>query len=139
EFSRRDIIETYKLDQDRVMITPAAAPNHFAPVKNETELRNIRERYGIKPNYLLALGSIQPRKNLTRLIEAYASLQRERAAENLPQLVIAGKRGWLDEKIYLAANRQSQNESIKLIGYVPDKDLPALYSGATCFVYPSFF
>src|SRR5205807_8834777 len=80
-----------------------------------------------------------PRKNLTRLIDAYASLQRECARENFPQLVIAGKRGWLDDEIYRAANQQNQNERIKFIGYVPDKDLPALYSGATCFVYPSFF
>src|SRR5207302_6712992 len=52
EFSRRDIIETYHLDPDHVKVTPAAAPDHFTPVKNETELKEIRERYGIKPNYL---------------------------------------------------------------------------------------
>ena len=139
EFSRRDIIETYAVDPERVLVTPAAAPTNFAPVENETELKDIRERYGIKPNYLLSLGSIQPRKNLARLIEAYALLRSSRAGNQLPQLVIAGKRGWLDNEIQRAAQRENRNESIKFIGYVPEKDLPALYSAAICFVYPSFF
>ena len=139
EFSRRDIIETYAVDPERVLVTPAAAPTNFAPVENETELKDIRERYGIKANYLLSLGSIQPRKNLARLIEAYALLRSSRAGDQLPQLVIAGKRGWLDNEIQRAAQRENRNESIKFIGYVPEKDLPALYSAAICFVYPSFF
>jgi len=139
EFSRRDIIETYAVDPERVLVTPAAAPTNFAPVENETELKDIRERYGIKANYLLSLGSIQPRKNLARLIEAYALLRTSRAGDQLPQLVIAGKRGWLDNEIQRAAQRENRNESIKFIGYVPEKDLPALYSAAICFVYPSFF
>ena len=139
EFSRRDIIETYAVDPERVLVTPAAAPTNFAPVENETELKDIRERYGIKANYLLSLGSIQPRKNLARLIEAYALLRSSRAGNQLPQLVIAGKRGWLDNEIQRAAQRENRNESIKFIGYVPEKDLPALYSAAICFVYPSFF
>jgi len=139
EFSRRDIIETYAVNPDRVLVTPAAAPARFAPVENETELKEIRERYRIKANYLLSLGSLQPRKNLARLIEAYASLQKLCSNDQLPQLVFAGKPGWLDDEIYRAAQRENRNESIKFIGYVPEKDLPALYSGAICFVYPSFF
>src|SRR5207247_4687523 len=94
---------------------------------------------GIKANYLFSLGSIQPRNNLARLIEAYASLQSSRSGDQLPQLVIAGKSGWLDREIYRAAQLENRNEDIKFIGYVPEKDLPALYSGAICFVYPSLF
>ena len=139
EFSRRDIIETYAVDPERVIVTPAAAPPHFAPVADETELRAVRERYGISPNYLLSLGSIQPRKNLTRLIEAYSCLRRERPNAELPQLVLAGKRGWLDDEVFRAAQQDGLSESISFIGYVPEKDLPALYSGAMCFVYPSYF
>ena len=139
EFSRRDIIETYAVDPARVIVTPAAAPSHFAPVANETELKDIRERYGIGPNYLLSLGSIQPRKNLTRLIEAFLSLRRAGRGDEIPQLVIAGKRGWLDREVFRAAQRDDRNQSIKFIGYLPEEDLPALYSGATGFIYPSYF
>src|SRR6266849_2938605 len=80
EFSRRDIIETYAVDPERVIVTPAAAPTHFKPVASETELEKTRERYGIGANYLLSLGSIQPRKNLARLIEAYSWLRTARPA-----------------------------------------------------------
>jgi glycosyltransferase involved in cell wall biosynthesis len=139
EFSRRDIIETYAVEPERVIVTPAAAPTHFKPIADKTELKKIRERYGIGANYLLSLGSIQPRKNLTRLIEAFLWLRTSRPASRLPQLVIAGKRGWLDDEVFRAAQRDGPNESVKFIGYVPEEDLPALYSGAMCFVYPSYF
>ena len=139
EFSRRDIIETYGVDPDLIWVTPPAAPPHFAPVTNEIELRRIRESYGINTDYLLSLGSIQPRKNLITLIEAYSCLRRSRPEGKLPRLVLAGKRGWLDREIFRAAERSDFQQDILFTGYVPEQDLPALYSGATCFVYPSYF
>ena len=139
EFSRRDIIETYAVDPERVLVTPAAAPKHFKPVADDREVQKIRERYGIGADYLLSLGSIQPRKNLTRLIDAYSGLRATRPGDELPQLVIAGKRGWLDDEVFRAAQQDGLDKYIKIIGYVPEADLPALYSGAMCFVYPSYF
>jgi len=139
EFSRRDIIETYSVDSERVFVTPPAAPHHFAPVTDETELRRIRATYGIRRDYILALGSIQPRKNLVRLINAYASLYHADGGSRLPQLVLAGKRGWLEAETIRAAEKNDMRKDILLIGYVPDAELPALYSGAVCFAYPSYF
>jgi len=139
EFSRRDIVDTYSIAPDRVSVTPAAAPSHFKPIKDETELRKIREIYGIERDYILSVSSIQPRKNLIRLIEAYSCLRGSRPEGKLPQLVLVGKRGWLDNETFRAAQRHSANNDIAFTGYVAEKDLPALYSGATCFVYPSFF
>ena len=139
EFSRRDIVDTYRIAPDRVSVTPAAAPSHFKPIEDETELRKIREIYGIERDYILSVSSIQPRKNLIRLIEAYSCLRGSRPEGKLPQLVLVGKRGWLDNETFRAAQRHSANNDITFTGYVVEKDLPALYSGATCFVYPSFF
>ena len=139
EFSRRDIIETYAINPDRIAVTALAAPTHFAPVENETKLKEIRESYGIERDYILSLGSIQPRKNLVRLIEAYLCLRRIRRDSKLPQLVLAGKRGWLDSETFHAADREGCGRDILFTGYVPERDLPALYSGAISFVYPSFF
>ena len=139
EFSRRDIIETYAINPDRIAVTALAAPTHFAPVENETKLKEIRESYGIERDYILSLGSIQPRKNLVRLIEAYLCLRRIRPESKLPQLVLAGKRGWLDSETFHAADREGCGRDILFTGYVPERDLPALYSGAISFVYPSFF
>jgi len=139
EFSRRDIVDTYSIAPDRVSVTPAAAPSHFKPIEDETELRKIREIYGIERDYILSVSSIQPRKNLIRLIEAYSCLRGLRPEGKLPQLILVGKRGWLDHETFRAAQRHSANDDIAFTGYVAEKDLPALYSGATCFVYPSFF
>ena len=139
EFSRRDIIETYALDPERVFVTPPAAPSHFVPVTDVTELRRIRMTYGIGRDYILALGSIQPRKNLVRLIKAYESLHRVISSEQLPQLVLAGRRGWLEAETIRAAELSEARGDILFIGYVPDADIPAVYSGALCFAYLSYF
>ncbi len=139
EYSRGDISRTYGIASERITVTPEAAPPHFAPVMNEAELRRIRESYGIQKNYILSLGSIHPRKNLVRLIEAYSCLRAVRPQGKLPQLVLAGKRGWLDDETFRAAERHALGKDILFTGYVPEQDLVGLYSGAVCFVYPSYF
>jgi glycosyltransferase involved in cell wall biosynthesis len=139
EFSRRDLLKTYHLPPDCVTVTPLAAAPHFAPVRDETERRRARELYGISGDYILAVGSIQPRKNLVRLIEAYADLRGARPEAKLPQLVLAGKRGWLYGETLRAVEQHSRGGDIRFAGYVRDGDLPALYTDALCFVYPSYF
>src|SRR5437870_6857283 len=110
EYSRRDISQTYGIAPKRITVTPEAAPPHFAPVTNETELKKIRESYGIEADYILSLCSIQPRKNLERLIEAYSCLRGIRPESKLPQLVLAGKRGWLDSGIFRAVERDGDRK-----------------------------
>lgn len=139
EYSRQDIGKTYQIAPEQIVVTPEAAPPHFAPVTSETELINIRQKYGIDSDYILSLGSIQPRKNLERLIEAYSSLRSLRVRSKLPKLVIAGKRGWLEREIFRAADRSKFGKDILFVGYVAEPDLPALFSGALTFVYPSYF
>ncbi len=139
EHTRRDICETYKLAPSRVAVTPLAAPAHFAPVRDEGEVRRVRERYGIRGDYVLTVGSIQPRKNLARLVWAYAGLRRARPQANLPQLVLVGKRAWLYGETLRAIEESGIGDLIVLTGYVSESDLPALYTGALCFVYPSYF
>ena len=139
EYSKQDISKTYKIEPQRILVTPEAAAARFSPVTNETELKKVRETYGIERDYILSLCSIQPRKNLVRLIEAYSLLRQSRQGVKLPQLVLAGKRGWLDGEIFNAAEQNVRGSDIRFTGYVADQDLPALYSGALCFVYPSYF
>lgn len=139
EYSKQDISKTYKIEPHRILVTPEAAPTRFSVVTNETELKNVRKTYGIERDYILSLCSIQPRKNLVRLIEAYSLLRQSRQGVKLPQLVLAGKRGWLDGEIFNAAEQNVRARDILFTGYVADQDLPALYSGALCFVYPSYF
>lgn len=139
EHTRRDIIETYGINEDHVKAIPLAAPDHFAPVHDTEELQRVRHNYGIDGEYILSVGSIQPRKNLARLIKAYASLRGDGSVDKLPQLVLAGKCAWLYDETLRALDNSGAKEAVVLTGYVPEGDLPALYSGALCFVYPSYF
>jgi glycosyltransferase involved in cell wall biosynthesis len=139
EYSRRDITKTYGIASDLITVTPVAASKTFERVTGETELERVRETYGIEGDYIFSLCSIQPRKNLVRLIEAYSLLRRIQPEGKLPQLVLAGKRAWLDNETMRAAQRDEVSANIRFTGYVADEHLSALYSGATCFVYPSYF
>jgi glycosyltransferase involved in cell wall biosynthesis len=139
EFTRRDLIDSYGLDPARVSAIPLAASQRFRPVEDARELERVRSHYGIRGEYILAVGSIQPRKNLERLIRAYSGLRRERGRSNLPQLVIVGKRAWLYGETLRAVEAEGVADSVVLTGYVSESDLPALYTGALCFAYPSYF
>jgi glycosyltransferase involved in cell wall biosynthesis len=142
DHSRRDIVKTYGLAEERVSVTPLAAPARFAPVEDESEVKRVLRRHGIKGDYLLAVGSIQPRKNLVRLIAAYAQLRRTRRLQGsgaLPQLVLVGKRAWLYGETLAAVEEHGLHNFVTFTGYVSESDLPALYTGAICFVYPSYF
>ena len=139
EHGRRDLIETYGISADRIDAIPLAAPDHFGPVSDTRELQRVRHIYGIHGKYILAVGSIQPRKNLARLIKAYASLRGDSSADKLPKLVLVGKCAWLYDETLRTLDQTGVKEAVVLTGYVPEADLPALYSGALCFVYPSYF
>jgi len=139
EHARQDIIDTYGLAADHVRTIPLAASDRFHPVTDEDELKRVRQTYGIEGEYILTVGAIQPRKNLARLIAAYARLRKSRPEVNLPKLVFVGKCAWLFEETLRTIKELQVTESVILTGYVPENDLPALYSGALCFVYPSYF
>jgi glycosyltransferase involved in cell wall biosynthesis len=139
EYSKRDIVETYRVEPGRVTVTHEAAAARFRPVSDERELRRVRQLYGIEGDYILAVGSVQPRKNLARLVRAYSDLRRRPGQAKLPRLVVVGKLAWLYEETLRAVEECGVREDVTLTGYVPEGDLPALYSGALCFAYPSFF
>lgn len=139
EHTRRDIISTYGIAPERVRAIPIAAASHFARVDDKSELQRVRHTYGINGEYILSVGSIQPRKNLVRLVKAYASLRGGYSADKLPKLVLVGKCAWLYDETLRALEETGVRDSVVLTGYVPEKDLPALYSSALCFIYPSFF
>jgi glycosyltransferase involved in cell wall biosynthesis len=139
EHARSDILDTYGLKPEKVTVIPLAPPPHFGPVTDQAELERVRQTYDIDSDYILSVGSIQPRKNLSRLIAAYSSLRRARPEGKLPKLVLVGKCAWLYDELLRTIKELEVCNSVILTGYVPEADLPALYSGALCFVYPSYF
>ena len=139
EYGRQDIIEQYRLDPATVTAIPLAASDRFRPVRNAEELQRVRQTYGIESDYVLSVGAIQPRKNLNRLVTAYSRLRRGNPKVKLPKLVLVGKCAWLYDETLRAIKELELTDSVIVTGYVPETDLPALYSGAICFVYPSYF
>ncbi len=139
EYSRQDLIRTYKLPPEKVTVTYNGVEPHFSREPcSENETEEVRGRFGIGRDFILAVGSLQPRKNLVRLIRAYAKLRSEHTGFN-HQLVIVGRKLWLTDEIFGEVKRHRWAEDVILTGYVSDEDLPALYRAAAVFVYPSIF
>ena len=139
EYARNDIVKTYQVSPDKISVIPLAAADHFRPIRDAEELQRVRQTYGIEGEYMLSVGAIQPRKNLGRLVAAYSHLRGAKPEGKLPKLVLAGKCAWLYDETLRAIEELELSDSIILTGYVPESDLPALYSGALCFIYPSYF
>ena len=135
EYTRKDIVDTYKLPADKVTAIHLAAGKRFVPAMQD-EIARVREKYGLPPEFILAVGSIQPRKNLERLIQAYSQVNKRM---NAPPLVLVGRKAWLYKDSVTAAERSGYSDKITFTGFVPDEDLPAIYSAAAIFVYPSIF
>jgi glycosyltransferase involved in cell wall biosynthesis len=135
EATRRDLIAAYALPSDKITVVPEAAAPHFQP-QSEAARTRARDKYGLPERYLLYVGTIEPRKNLERLLAAWVPLYR---SGDCPPLVIVGKRGWLSDGFYAALEGCPVHEGVILTGYVPDADLPAIYAAATAFVFPSLY
>jgi glycosyltransferase involved in cell wall biosynthesis len=138
EFSRQDIAHTYRLSPYKITVTPNGVEPRFVPEASAGEAEAVRRRFGIAGDYLLAVGSIQPRKNLSRLLGAYRRL-RERHADFTHQLVIVGRQLWLYRAFLAEVERHEWARDVIVTGYIPDDALPALYRSATALVYPSLF
>ncbi len=138
ESAKRDIVRSYGLLPERVHVVHEAAAPSFRPIHDLVELTRVRRRYGLSDRFILYVGTIEPRKNLPKLIEAFA--QRRRRGE-LPhhQLVCAGPYGWLSRDIDALVDRLGVSENVLFTGYVPFEDLAALYNLAEMFVFPSIY
>ena len=132
-----DLVELLGVERERVTVVYAGVEKRFRPQREEMVLAEVRQRYGISRPFVLGLGTLQPRKNFSRLIRAYALL-RER--HNVPhQLVIGGGRGWLYDEIDNTIRSLKLKGDVLLIGFVEDRDLPALYTAADVFAFPSLY
>jgi glycosyltransferase involved in cell wall biosynthesis len=133
EFSKHAIIEAYHIPKDRVIVTyPGFSMD--TPTMNQ----EIHKKYKCKPSYILSVGTIQPRKNYTLLIEAFAKYCKN-TNNNQTDLLIVGKKGWLYDQILNAPKTFGIEERVKFLSFVPDSDLPSLYAKAECFCLPSLY
>ncbi|MBS1213459.1 MAG: glycosyl transferase, group 1 [Proteobacteria bacterium] len=137
EYGRQEILAEFKLPPEKVVSVLLAAGSGFSPVAAD-RLPAVLKPFGLQPQqYILSVGTLEPRKNLTTAIKAYARLPEVIRAE-IP-LVIAGMKGWRTDGLEREVAALIEKGQIRRLGYVPDEALPALYSGARAFVYPSLY
>ena len=136
EFTRRDILARYPIRPEKITVTPLAAEARFRPCV-EAETVAVLDRYGLRPGFVFSLGRLNRRKNLERLLNAYARLRKEGSVD-VP-LVIGGKPDYGIGEALRRAKLSEDTSGVRFTGLIPDEDLPAFYSGAACFVYPSLF
>jgi glycosyltransferase involved in cell wall biosynthesis len=131
----RDLVRYYRVPQSRVTVVPLAAGCQYQPRPQEEQAR-VQALYNLPASYVLSVGTMQPRKNLGRLIEAFGSI-----AAEIPEvaLVIAGAPTSYGSELEQKVRQRGLGGRVRFIGYVPEADLPALYSGATVFCYPSLY
>ena len=129
--SKDDIIKYYKVPEDKVDVVHLG----LKPLSMNSSSKSLEE-FGINGKFVLFVGTLQPRKNIERLIEAFSKLP-----ENLKdlQLVVVGKKGWLYEEILSAPERFEVKDKVLFLDYVSDNDLPTFYSKAEVFVLPSLY
>ncbi len=133
--TKRDLIETLSISPDKIRVIPLAVSDDFMSFSRLTakekinQISTVRQKYHLPENYVLAVGTKEPRKNLSRLINAFNMLKQTKT-----KLVLAGKYGWGDK-----GNLSGTNNNVVTLGFVPQSDLPALYAGAQVFVYPSLY
>jgi glycosyltransferase involved in cell wall biosynthesis len=137
EYTRREILAGFAVAPEKVVTVPLAADPAFTPDPDPEGRRRVRARHGLGERYLLFVSVFEPRKNIPLLVDAFEIFRREYPHGPAFQLALAGGPGWGGAAIAEAVRRRGLDPAVRLLGYVPDEDLPWLYRGAELAVVPS--
>ncbi len=134
--TKTDLLSLWQVTEEKVTVLYSGVHEHFQPVTDAARQTAVRQKYKIgEAPYILAVGTVQPRKNYQMLIQAFRPV-----ADSQPHhLVIAGGRGWLYYEMMAEVERQGLSGRVHFVGFVADEDLPTLYSAADLFVFPSLY
>ncbi len=131
--TRDDIVKIYGAPREKIRVVYPSYNAQIFKTSSAREIERVREKYALGSPYIISVGTVQPRKNYARLIEASAALPSEYS------LVFVGKKGWLSDSIVARARELDMTHRVKFLDYVPMQDLPALYAGARLAVFPSLY
>lgn len=135
ESTKRDTIRLLGVPPEKITVIPEAAHPIFTPIPNEEALERVRARYKLPRNFILFVGTIEPRKNLPTLIRAFHRMRDNYKTDAV--LVIAGHRGWLVEEVDQTLEETNLGEAVRFLGGVPNEELVYLYNAARVFAFPS--
>lgn len=136
EYTKLDAMRYYNLDSQSINVIPEGVDPRFQPVEDPARLAEVRTRYSLPDKFILFVSTIEPRKNLVVLWQAYKALLSEGRNEGL---VVVGKKGWLYQETMQRLQQMGLEDRVLFPGFVRDEDLPAIYSLAQCFCFPSLF
>ena len=134
---KEDILRHFNVPEEKIEVVYLGIDNNFQKVADKLILEQVREKYQLPRDYILFVGNIEPKKNLERLIEAFVLVRKRSCLKH--KLVITGKKGWKYKSVFKAISRLDIGHEILLTGYVPEQDLPAIYSMSSLFVFPSLY
>jgi len=136
ESTKADVMRLLRVPEEKLNVVYAGIHNRFRPVDDTTAIDGIKSKYHLE-HYVLCVGSLAPQKNLNRLIRAYAKFKQRTNSHY--KLVIAGGQAWKYSSIFEEIKQLGITDDVVFTGYVPDEELPVLYSGATAFIYSSLY
>lgn len=138
EFSKTEIIKYFPEYSHKIRVVPCGVDcERFRPCENPETIRNVKKSLDIDGEYFLYVGTIEPRKNLVRLIRAYNVFTKH--VQSPPKLVLAGAKGWLCDDIYSLVRKLDIEDNVIFTKYVPSEDMTPLMCGAMAFVFPSLY
>jgi glycosyltransferase involved in cell wall biosynthesis len=137
QFTAKYLQDELKISAEKLSVIPLAAGEQYRPHSKQESAKYIAQRYGTSERYILTVGTVEPRKNIESLLRSFALLIKRPGFDY--QLLIAGMKAWKDSGIYVVFDKLNLTEHVRFLGYVPDEDMPKLYSGATAFVLPSLY
>jgi glycosyltransferase involved in cell wall biosynthesis len=137
ENTKKDLIKIFKIKSDKIIVIPEAPDSCYRVIRDKKSIKDVLIKYNLPENFILSIGTLEPRKNIVKLIEAYYGL----VASGLTKykLIIAGKKGWYYKEIFNKVKQLKLENEIIFTGYFPNKDIPYLYNAARCFIYPSLY
>ncbi len=133
--TKNDLMRHYGTPDHKITVVHEAAAPHFRVVP-PSEVARVRAKYDLPERFLLSVGTIEPRKNLTRLVEALANLRKD--DRNL-SLVVVGSKGWMYDEFFAKVEELGLQSAVRMLGFVPDEDLPAVFRAATIYVMASVY
>lgn len=137
DYTKTELMDFFGLEDNKICVAPLACNDEFHP-RNEIEVKSVLKKYNLHwRRYLLYTGTIEPRKNILTLLQAYDRLTPHEKS-NFP-LVVSGYKGWENEQLFRLFDKGEREGWLKYLGFVPGKELPCLFSAATSFVFPSIY
>lgn len=135
ETTKNDIIKFLKIPESKIKVIYLGVDDNFKIIKDKDLLNKIDEKYGLTKNFILSMGTLEPRKNILTILRAFYKTK----ARNNYKLILVGKRGWFFKEIFRLINQLKMEKYVKYLGYVDDVDLPLILNLASLFVYIPFF